>query len=545
MAFTQVIPGFSIQPTANGHFQIYHDGVYTYGVTLSELESTPTIPNALYPNQVSWSDGVNILNMTADEWSSFLAAVPQTLNQLSAEAATAQTTAPDTTAANTPADATDNTETSIAPEYGDNPPDISVEEDPELALENQPEDEYSDLSSPEDITAEDDPELALENQPEDEYSDLDAPPDIDDEEDPALNQPNNEPEGPPISKPPTLPLPMGNDIQDIDDPNLTPEQVASLSPGDQRARADYLGYPYTGPGNAATVNPDGSLTVNAPSGLKAGTKAQATLQDQSNHPAANDWRVMLKLAPGSNYLYNAPNPGILGPLSSKGGTDGVVFPYTPGINITYSADYQPETLVHSNYTINQYKSSHVDAITITAEFTAQDVFEANYLLAVIHFFKSATKMFYGQDSNPKNGTPPPLCYLFGYGGWQFENHPLAIQQFSYNLPPDVDYIQTRGPSAAGTAQPTVKNNTTNGGTGPSSRLPPNINPGGTAPPPNFPNTPASANVPNTWVPTKIQMLITCVPIISRNNISNIFSLKDYAAGSLTPAVNKSVNTGFW
>ena len=404
----------------------------------------------------------------------------------------------------------------------------------------------SDLSEPENINPEDDPELALENQPEDDFSDLDAPPDISDDEDPELGYEYSGYDGPVTQSPAQIPLPMGTEISDIYDPNLTPEQVASLKPNEQKLRADDLGYPYTGPPfNAATVNPDGSLTVVAPSGLQAETEDQADLQDQSNYPAANDWRVMLKLAPGSNYLYNAPNPGILGPLSSKGGTDGVVFPYTPGINITYSADYQAENLIHSNYTINQYKSSHVDAITITAEFTAQDVFEANYLLAVIHFFKSATKMFYGQDSNPKNGTPPPLCYLFGYGGWQFENHPLAIQQFSYNLPPDVDYIQTTGPAASGTIQSTTQNNTTSGSGGASSRLPPNINPGGTAPPPNFPNTPASANVPNTWVPTKIQMLITCVPIISRNNISNIFSLQDYAAGSLTPAVNKNVNTGFW
>jgi hypothetical protein len=345
--------------------------------------------------------------------------------------------------------------------------------------------------------------------------------------------------GPVTQSPPQIPLPMGTAISDIYDPNLTPEQVASLQPNEQQLRAEELGYTYTGPAvtGLATENPDGSLTVTA--------KAQATAQDQSDYASQQDWRVRLKLAPGSNYLYNAPNPGILGPLASKGGTDGVIFPYTPGINITYSADYQSENLTHTNYTINQYKASHVDAITITAEFTAQDVFEANYLLAVIHFFKSATKMFYGQDSNPKNGTPPPLCYLFGYGGWQFDNHPLAIQQFSYNLPPDVDYIRTTGPSAAGTVQPTVKNNTTNGSGGAASRLPPNINPGGTAPPPNFPNTPASANVPNTWVPTKIQMSITCVPIISRNNVSNIFSLQDYAAGSLTPAVNKTVNTGFW
>ena len=393
--------------------------------------------------------------------------------------------------------------------YGNNPPDISDEEDPALVLENQPEDDYSDLA---------------------------APPDINEEEDPELGNQNSGYEGPVRQSPSQIPLPMGKDIPDPYDPNLTPEQVASLPPVEQQLRAEELGYPYKGPAvtGLATQNPDGSLTVTA--------RAKATAQDQSDYASQNDWRVRLKLAPGANYLYKAPNPGILQPLVE---TNGIVFPYTPSINISYAADYQSESLVHTNYRINQYKNSYVDTVNITADFTAQDVYEANYLLAVIHFLKSATKMFYGQDSNPKNGTPPPLCYIFGYGNWQFDNHPLAITQFVYNLPPDVDYIRTTGPAAAGTAQPILKNNTTDGGTSASSRLPPNINPGGTAPPPNVPNTPQSGNVPVTWVPTKIQMQIIATPIISRNDISNNFSLVDYAKGSLVPGVNNGLSTGFW
>jgi hypothetical protein len=39
---------------------------------------------------------------------------------------------------------------------------------------------------------------------------------------------------------PSNSLPLGDDIDDIYDPNLTPEQIASLSPGDQRARENFF-----------------------------------------------------------------------------------------------------------------------------------------------------------------------------------------------------------------------------------------------------------------------------------------------------------------
>ena len=102
-----------------------------------------------------------------------------------------------------------------------------------------------------------------------------------------------------------------------------------------------------------------------------------------------DWRVRLALAQGSDYLYNAPIPGILAPLVN---TDGVVFPYTPAINISYAASYDGLQPTHTNYKVQQYKSSSIADISVVADFTCQDTKEANYVLACIHFFKSMTKM---------------------------------------------------------------------------------------------------------------------------------------------------------
>lgn len=285
--------------------------------------------------------------------------------------------------------------------------------------------------------------------------------------------------------------------------------------------------------------------VNAPSaqppvmGLTAGIQSAAgaaTAQDQANFAAAADWRVRLALAPGSNYLYNAKPPGILQPLYE---TKGVIFPYTPSITVNYAANYEGTSLIHTNYKIYQYQNSSVDQVQITCEFTAQDVKEANYVLAVIHFFRTMTKMFYGQDKDPKNGTPPPLCYLYGMGGYQFDALPLAISGFNYSLPQDVDYIKTTGASPAGTPQPSVMNSASM-----PSRLGPNIQPGGTGAKPSYGSSPKQDSEATTWVPTKIQLSVTCLPIMSRNQVSNNFSVRDYATGKLIQGT-KRAGGGFW
>jgi len=261
------------------------------------------------------------------------------------------------------------------------------------------------------------------------------------------------------------------------------------------------------------------------------TQVQATEQDFSNFNNKEDWRVRLSLAKGASYLYNAPDPGILGPLLS---TNGVIFPYTPAISVAYQAQYDPASLTHTNYKYYTYNSSSVDQITLSCDFTAQDVFEANYLLAVIHFFRSVTKMFYGQDQDPKPGTPPPLCYITGLGAFQFDNHPIAITNFTYSLPTDVDYIRagtvTESPKSGATSSRNRRMETAN------------LQPGAVVAAPQFSG--AYIVQEPTYVPTKIQLSITAVPIISRNNISNNFSFKDYATGNLLRG-SQRLSGGIW
>jgi hypothetical protein len=295
--------------------------------------------------------------------------------------------------------------------------------------------------------------------------------------------------------------------------------------------------------DVGTVAPSATGGSQGITGAKKSAQKSATQQDQANANAKNDWRVRLALAPGANYLYKAATEGtLLYPLNK---TDGVIFPYTPTVSVAYAATYDAQSLTHSNYKVYQYQSSSVDSVTISGDFTCQDVFEANYLMAVIHFFRSATKMFYGQDSNPKNGTPPPLCYIYGLGAFQFDGLPLAITAFTYSLPADVDYIPTTGAAPAGVSQTSTpnRNNTSNSSllSGSGRMIGLRVGAGGTPALPVYPTTTSSINQTTSWVPTKIQLSVTCVPVVSRNAVSNKFSLRDYATGNL---LNRT-NGGFW
>jgi len=342
----------------------------------------------------------------------------------------------------------------------------------------------------------------------------------------------NQPQVTIVPQPPIIDQPVVSSVQNTivdtppvitDGPSIPPNQPAVLP-------ADF------------STDPSAQGSSKGLSGAISKTQASAVAQSSANTPGQGDWRVRLSLAPGATYLYKAPGDvGILAPLKE---TNGVIFPYTPTISVNYAANYDAASLVHTNYKMFQYSGSSVDSVTIACEFTCQDAFEANYLLAAIHFFRSMTKMFYGQDQNPKAGTPPPLCFMHGMGGYQFANHPLVINSFSYALPSEVDYIKTTAPSTPGandaTSAPAASNST-------GSRLQQaNVAPGGSCPLANFSPYPASTADSSTvtWVPTKIQLSISCYPIVSRNQVSNGFSLKDYATGNIYNGTTNP-NGGFW
>jgi len=292
------------------------------------------------------------------------------------------------------------------------------------------------------------------------------------------------------------------------------------------------------PGGTAAANTLSDTAARA-QGLLRQAQQQQTARVQSNTNAATgDWRVRLQLAASSNYLYNAPDCGpLLWPLRD---TNGVIFPYTPAIDTTYKANYSTYDLTHSNYRGYFYQNSYVDAIGIKATFTAQDTAEANYLLACIHFFRSVTKMFYGQDA--ERGTPPPLVFLSGLGDFQFNQHPCLVASFSYNLPSDVNYIRAQSTLSNGGNQLAARTRQTTLGNPIASTiqrlasLGQAIQPGAVTAP-FAPQGSLAAGNP-TYVPTKMEISLSLLPVQTRSQVSQQFSVKGFANGNL-------LKGGFW
>jgi hypothetical protein len=156
--------------------------------------------------------------------------------------------------------------------------------------------------------------------------------------------------------------------------------------------------------------------------------------------ANDDWRVRIGVGPASGIFYKSGTAGILAPLIS---TNGVIFPYTPSITLSYQNNYQPMGVTHSINTVQAYQNSDVSSIAISGEFTAQTEEEADYVLAVIHFFKSASKMYFGSADNANNvGAPPPILFLNGFGQHYFPNVTVILQSFTHTMADDVDFVYT-------------------------------------------------------------------------------------------------------
>lgn len=225
----------------------------------------------------------------------------------------------------------------------------------------------------------------------------------------------------------------------------------------------------------------------------------------SSSPIDEDWRVRISLATNATIFYKSKNPGIQSPLLN---TSGVVFPYTPSITVAHNANYGQTKLTHSNYASYFYEGSEVSAITISGDFTVQSEEEGKYVIAAMTFFRSCTKMWFGTQTQPLAGNPPPMVFLNGYGRLYFPNVPCVITNFSHSMPAEVDYLEIK--HSADELNPYGKMKT-GGITKTQSEMLSNA---------------------ATRVPTNSTMSITVQPVYSRKFIHESFNLDSFADGSL-------------
>jgi hypothetical protein len=218
---------------------------------------------------------------------------------------------------------------------------------------------------------------------------------------------------------------------------------------------------------------------NLPTATKGKVKTP-TLARFNSSTDESDWRV--KISVPQKYRENSQ---LLSPLNNTGGN--MIFPYTPTIILSHTANYNSLNPVHSNYPFQIYENSQPDDITITGEFIVENAEEGQYWIACIHFLRTITKMHYGDG--PDAGAPPMTVRLSGYGDYVFNNVPCVVTNFTVDLPSDVDYIAS---PITGTAE-------------------------------------SASGKGTSWAPTQSQISVTLRPTYSRRRVSE-FNLNDFVNG---------------
>ena len=241
-------------------------------------------------------------------------------------------------------------------------------------------------------------------------------------------------------------------------------------------------------------------------------RQQRTLQSNVGAPSATeDWGVKLTL-PATTYSELFGNSPIMD-KESIGVRNGMRWPVTPFINMSHSANYDSRAVIHNNYPYYAYQNSQIDQITISGSFPVNDQKSGLNFLGTLHFLRTVTKMYYGAESI-NQGNPPPVCRLNGYGDFVYKNVPVIITNFNVELREQIDYIGITVPTGGQASEFTTIQDVTGMATAEDTR--------------DAEESSGSVN----YVPTDSLIAVTCLPIYSRNKITNEFTLKKFAQGDL-------------
>lgn len=201
------------------------------------------------------------------------------------------------------------------------------------------------------------------------------------------------------------------------------------------------------------------------------TKAMAASQPRADH------RIRLSAFSRTNQslkeqIYGKQERGnLLYPLWE---TDGLMFPYTPTIQVSQDTTWQAADIEQSNFDILSWKNSSSATISITAKFTVQNQREGEYLLAAIHFLRTVSKSFFGEQDAEKfaafkastpgstsektpqqnaddqvtqsasagrAGLPPPVLLFSGYGDYMFNDLRVVVKSHSWSYDEAADLIR--------------------------------------------------------------------------------------------------------
>lgn len=207
----------------------------------------------------------------------------------------------------------------------------------------------------------------------------------------------------------------------------------------------------------------------------------------------NDKRVRIAMLPGSPAIFykDAGNALLYNYL---GATNGVLFPFQPKVDISFSANYQAQKVTQSNFTFYSYENSELKPFDLTCDFPVRNPFEGQYVIAAIIFLRSLTMMFTGVDNSIANntfnlaGSPPLVVSLQGMGFGGLDYIPIVVTNVTTSYRDDVDYVTITMPGVSNLANEIIK------------------------------------------LPTMMSISVSCTPMFSRDFASK-FSALDFSSGA--------------
>lgn len=239
----------------------------------------------------------------------------------------------------------------------------------------------------------------------------------------------------------------------------------------------------------------------------------------TNDQDSNARRVRLRAKPNiASTLYGT---GLMNPLTA---TNGMVWPYQPTISYSQDVSYTNIDLVHTNQEMYAYTRTNAVKLTIDGQFSVQNQTEGAYAMACIHFLRTVTKMYFGQNDQ-NAGTPPPVLLFDAYGDYMFNQLPVIVTNFSVGLPNDVDYIPINTAYLTESTLPinysTITSVFQNDGTGY-----------------------LQNQAETVWLPTMFNIAVSITVQNTPNILRTVFNLADFTSGLLMSQSNGTTNGGW-
>lgn len=229
----------------------------------------------------------------------------------------------------------------------------------------------------------------------------------------------------------------------------------------------------------------------------------ATSEIGKNKGLDIDWRARLQVmrANKDEFFGELKEGDLMKPLKDD---RGIVFQYQPSMFIAYAATYDTQVFQGSNYPLHTYMSSTPPTIPIQVQYSCTNQEEARYLLAMMQFLKVSTKAQFGEMAvmNNKVGRPPPVLEFSYLGPHGYDRVPVVINDVNFIMVNNVDYIPVSHPAVKSEYHVSAFASENEQG--------------------------GSATV--TYVPTDIDMTITCLPQYSPRRIRRAFNLDDMRKG---------------